>query len=247
MKFSPLAAAVAATLCTAGASALAAPVTFFGEDLTPTSVEIAHPNADAARAAFLASLQGVGTENFDALAPGLAPPIALVFPGAGTATLNGGGSVQAGAQGGDRYPISGNQYFNASSGNFSVAFSSPIAAFGFYGVDIGDYGATLTLALTDTLANVTNLVVPLTTGSSGSTSGAVLYFGFFDTVTQYTNIAFQNSGGGDVFGFDDLTIGSRQQVVPVPEPTALVLVGTALLGLGLQRRRKAKRAEATAT
>jgi hypothetical protein len=239
MKMSPIAAAVAVASSMACGAALAAPTTFFGQDLTATNTEIAHPNSDAAQTAFLATLVGVGTENFDTLAFPDPAPIALTFPGAGTATLSGSGALAQGADGAGRYAISGNQYYNASSGNFSIAFSDPIAAFGFYGVDIGDYGATLTLQLTDTNAVVTNLVVPLTPGAGGSTNGNVLYFGFYDLTTQYTNIAFINSsGGGDVFGFDDMTVGSIEQVRPTPEPGALALVGIALAGLAWQRRAK---------
>jgi hypothetical protein len=46
--------------------------------------------------------------------------------------------------------------------------------------------------------------------------------------------------GGDVFAFDDMTIGSREQVTPVPEPAsiALLLTGLGVFGLTARRRQR---------
>jgi len=99
-KVSSAVAMAAAAFCF---SALAAPVTFFGEDLNgpprndPNALA-AWPNADAARNAFLANLTGVGTENFEGHAV-TTPPITLTFPGAGTATLTGGAGIASGNDG----------------------------------------------------------------------------------------------------------------------------------------------------
>jgi len=70
--------------------------------------------------------------------------------GAGTATFTGTGqiaNVPSGDNGFGRYPISGNQYFDTGS-VFTITFSTAIAAFGFFGVDIGDFGGQVTLTLT---------------------------------------------------------------------------------------------------
>jgi len=42
---------------------------------------------------------------------------------------------------------------------------------------------------------------------------------------------------GDIFAFDNMTIGSLEQV-RIPEPGTLALLGIALAGIGLSRRRK---------
>jgi hypothetical protein len=237
---------IAACAVAASASpAFAGPVIFFGEDVNaagdPTEAPIT--NATNARNNFFLNLTGVGVETFEGIPSGTTAPIALTFPGAGTATLNGTGSVSAGNDGVGRYPVSGSQYYYAGSDNFTIDFSSAISAFGFYGTDIGDFGGHLTLTLTGS-NGVTVLTVPNTLGSGGSTSGSNLYWGFYDTTNTYTSIAFGNdSGGSDNFGFDDFSIGALTQVTPIsaPEPAswAMMLGGFGLLGATMRARRTA--------
>lgn len=249
----------AAALATAAfVSATAAPASayqvFFGEDLnnssnTPLS---ATPNAVGAEQDFLANLTGTGTEDFDGFRNNQPSPLALTFPGAGGATLTGGNGhiekVPAGKTNGyGRYGTSGRQFWEVEAGgkgNFTVTFEGPAAAFGFYGVDIGDFGGQLVLQLNDT-AN-TRLTVDNTIGSYGSTDGSVLFFGLVaeDASELFTQVIFETSTGqGDVFAFDDMTVGSLAQVVnpegptAVPEPSVIGLLSVGIAGIGLTGRR----------
>ncbi|MFN6979155.1 MAG: PEP-CTERM sorting domain-containing protein [Gemmobacter sp.] len=234
-----LAAAVA--LSVSGGALFAAPITFFGENLTPGNMVVGDPVTE--RNDFLATLAGgIGTETFEATS---LPDIS--FPGSTgsiTATLNGAASI-VGSPGAGRFATSGSRYVQtAAGGDFSITFSSAIAAFGFYGTDIGDFGNGLILQLTKSGGSTVDLAVGNTVGSGGSTNGSLLFFGFIDLNETYTSIAFLNQPGGvDIFGFDDMTIGDRRQivnppVVPLPAALPLSLAALGLLGALKMRRRK---------
>jgi hypothetical protein len=244
-------------------SASAGYLTFSGEDLNDDAVTplAAVPKSQAAEANFKSNLSsGVATEDFESKAQGASAPLTLDFKdlingNVTQATLSGGnGSVAVvtpgETNGAGRYsvPSANSSHFwqvNAGSTNsFTVTFSEAIAAFGFYGVDIGDFGGTVSIELTDVNGNVQTLTVPATVGANGSTDGSVLYFGVLSTgsSSDFTSLTFKSTvGGGDVFAFDNFTIATRDQVDPpanVPLPGTLALAGLGLLGLGVRSRRR---------
>jgi len=187
--------------------------TFFAEDggFGDTTLQrTGSGNADDAAALFLAAVTSWGTEDFEGFADDLPAPLAIDFGGFTTATLDGAGFVNTilppGTNAVGRYPLSGDNYYDSSS-TFFITFSVAVRAFGFYGIDLGDFGGSVTLTLTHADSSTTVLTIPHTVSGLG---GSMNFFGFVLTagVPSVTRIDFGNTVPGfDVFGFDDMTVG----------------------------------------
>jgi hypothetical protein len=239
-----------------GGGAQAVSTIFFGEDLSDGSGAaestrlLSHPNSDDAEAAFRALLGDPHTEDFEGLSPFTSAPLTINF-GTVTATLsdpfglgfvNDISSPDAFA---GRYPISGTNYFDTVSDSstsiaFSMEFSQPQVAFGFFGTDIGDpefgsgTGGEVILLLE--LWGGGTMTLNLGNFIGDEARGSVLYFGVIDIDNPFTKITFLNSSGTDFFGIDDFTIASQV----IPEPNTLLLLGSGLVlgGLVIRRRRR---------
>lgn len=222
---------------------------FFGEDLglgetTRLPVD-QRPESDAAQADFLSKLTNIGIEDFETIPAGSITPLNLTFPGSTgniIATLEDSGSVQnipTGTNGVGRYPSSGDQLFNDVSSELDIFFDQDIAAFGFTGIDIGDFGGQIIADIKNDGVLIESILIDTTINAPG---GGITFFGIISEEGElFDEIDFIDTAPGvDFFGYDEMIVGDSQQVInPVPEPgTVLGLLLVGGLGLGLKRKKQ---------
>lgn len=245
-------------------------LTCFGIESTPNGMVDSAKDPARAKAEFLAGKMNVGTLDFSQYDPanvGFAFPdsAAAKFIGAGGGQINQAvfsdssagpyvipDPVAAGLGRFNTSPTGDPQGMILEAGvGFTLTFDSAISAFGFYGMDIGDFGGTLSLRLLladGTAASPDPIPVPVLPSAPGlegdPAGGNLVFFGFFNTnpTIQYKAVQFIHTGPEDGFGYDDMVVASLsgEPPNPTPEPAGLALVGAALTAAALVRRRRGR-------
>jgi hypothetical protein len=197
------------------------------------------------------------------------PGLQLNFGGTGvTAALSSGTARNAPNAG--RFPTAGTTYISASF-NQRITFSTPVAAFGLFVNDAGEVDnnpATVTvggLTLTqqqiearafDSVDGIFRIVTERSPGVfevlfDGGTFPARdstgMFVGLVDSANPYANIVLINGTSGldsafqDGFGYDEYTVGTVEQLSPIPEPSTWALMLGGLVGVVALARRRAGR------
>jgi hypothetical protein len=199
----------------------AQPTIFFGEDVSPYPDsgpnDVMRPtiltNTFASAASFAAHLPGVIACNFEAYPSGSSPT--NIFFGTNIAALSGSRQILTVSDPTDTlngaFPISGTNALLLSDtqpGFFSLDFSSPQAAFGFFGTDFGELGG-MRVGLIWANATRTDVDVPVIRPQG---SGGAFFFGVISKDMPFVRVEFVRVGTADGFAFDNFTIATPEQI-----------------------------------
>jgi hypothetical protein len=233
--------ATAAAMVVAGSLGFssASAATYFGQDVSGVSPDnsATWTNSNNARNDFIGQLDTYGEQDFEGFANGTVPPIALDFPPGSpvTATLSNNGIVNNFRDRGRfNTTAGGSNYYQVVTGNdFQIEFSTDVAAFGFYGTDIGDFQGQLVIEFYD---ENDNLLFSEDVGASGAPNENILFYGIVAD-SAFRSVRFSAIGGNDGFGFDDMIVGTASPGTnPVPLPAAGWLLLSGVVGIAGLRR-----------
>jgi hypothetical protein len=240
---------------------------FRGYDANPVDATVlplaSRTNSIAAYNSYKANLGGSGvtTESYETIS-GVTPIDGLVQQLSGvTATYSytkktdgssagssGVAAVQkadaAGLTNSGTFPTDGVRGISINSANnFKIQFGSPLAAFSFWGTDLGDSKNTLTIVLKKAGVLVKSQLIDYLDTNAGQSS--VFFFGGIaqNVTEQFDEVELLSSinSNGDAIGIDQLAVGTAAQVTPMstPVPTPALLPGLLAFVAGARRRWKA--------
>lgn len=219
-------AAVGTTIATLSlASPSQAAQFFYG--LTGDTASGVTQTAQDAEQAFLSNFDSIYVETFEGYDVGTIAyggnSLDIDFQNGSSAILSGGGAIRD-AEFNGLHAISGQKYWSLTFGEqvqdtYTIDFSQPVAALGFYTTDMGDAGNnqfSLELAYADNTTE--QLQLP-----HGDENASEFYFGYINPDKLLSRVTFLTDGPiyEDGFGLDNLTLGSADQLATVPEPTSV--------------------------
>lgn len=199
---------------------------FEAEDQFPDDAVTAGPAAE--RAAFMAMLTVSGSEGFEGAPyePGWSMDGESFTVNGVTATVSTGvieGISPDFWEEGDPTNYAGR--FNTTSPPFpdsyrwlgfgaaltmtSITFSTPIAAFGFYATDMGDFSGQVSVTLHKSGGGTVNHDIAHTVNGD---NGSLMFFGFVDDTDTYTQIDIKATTTAEFIGIDDVVIATAAQL-----------------------------------
>lgn len=199
---------------------------FEAEDQMPDDAVTAGPAAE--RAAFMAALTVSGSEGFEGAPyePGYSMVGEAIAVNGVTATFS-AGSIEGIDPDfwteGDPINIAGR--FNTTAPGFpyafrwlgfgsaltmtSITFSTPVAAFGCYATDMGDFSGQVSLVLHKSGGGTVSHDIAHTVNGD---SGSLMFVGFVDDTDTYTQIDVLATTTAEFIGIDDIVIATPAQL-----------------------------------
>ncbi len=193
---------------------------FYFAEVLPDPPDTLQAPPTTERATFLARLTVSGSEGFESTSSfdpmdshafstnGVTATISTPFPGALFVDTAFDGLFNT-TPGGVMY---GQMGFDDGFGGLApvvFTFSTPIAAFGCYFTDIGDFGGNLTITLNKTGGGTVVYPVPNISG----TSGWLAFWGFVDNTSQtYDSIEMISDDTAEAIAIDDVVMATFAQI-----------------------------------
>lgn len=124
------------------------------------------------------------------------------------------------------FPTEGTKGISINSTNrFEILLNQPIAAFSFWGTDLGDNNNSLALALYN--GNTLLRESPINYLGANSGNSSVFFFGgIAEAPAEYFNrVVFNNTKTNDAIGLDQFTIAVAEQLLTQPNPSSASSAG----------------------
>jgi hypothetical protein len=193
-----------------------------GENTSPGATAAGDPVT--ARTLFMARLTGITVEDFESY------PITgvgsrflgrAVTRNGSTATITRTGATpteyvvrDADANGRFNTTVGGENFLNTCTTRpgvpMVISFSTPIAVFGLYLTDLGDFLGQISIELDKVGGGTVSLDIGHTIGAP---SGSLYFWGFVDQIDTYSQIRITCSTADDVFGIDDWVWATASYII----------------------------------